>query len=363
MTSRSSRGRAALAATIALLSLCTWEAPYVGALPRRARVQTYKSGLDFPVDMAWVRHTRRMFFTEKNSGKVRVLVGGRLLKRACANLDVDSSGERGALGIALHPRFARNHLLYVYYTNASPVENRVARFVVRHNRCRHRHTLVSGIAASSSGYHNGGQLELFRGHLFVSTGDAHDPALATSPDNRLGKVLRYNPDGSVPRGNPFSSSGQRNPVWSYGHRNPFGLAHEPGTGRLYETENGPDCDDEVNRIRPGRNYGWGPGYQCDTAGVGARPKRPLWRWSSVVAPTDPWWYRGRMGALSGSLYVGDFLTGRLHRFVLNRTGTRVRRHRPIYDSGAAILDVSKGPGGWLYYATPGAILRIVPRRR
>jgi aldose sugar dehydrogenase len=361
MTAMSRRG-ALRAATLVVALACAGavlEAPALG-LPRRARVETYKRGLAFPVDMDWVRGTRKVFFTEKNTGKVRVLVGRRLLRRACVNLDVSSSGERGALGIALHPRFRRTRYLYVYYTNASPLENRVARFEVRGNRCRRRRIVVSGLPAPS-GYHNGGQLEFVKGKLFVSTGEAHDPAEAQRLRGRLGKILRLEPNGTIPRGNPFSRRGRRSPVWSYGHRNPFGLARRPGTRLLYETENGPSCDDEVNRILRGRNYGWGPGYSCGTAGVGPDPKGPGIRWRSVIVPTDPTWYGGRLRALRNDLYVGDYLGGRLHRIVVGRRG-RVLRDRVIYDGGAGILDVSVGPGRWLYFLTPTGIRRVVNPR-
>ena len=326
------------------------------ALPDGTRVATYKSGLDFPIDMAWVNGTRKIFFTEKNTGKIRVLVGRRLLGRACIDLDVASAGEQGALGIVLHPRFKKTKWLYVMYTNASPEEMRVTRFTVRQNRCRSARTIMANVPASS-GYHNGGQLEFVGNKLFVSTGENHDPGAAQSTTNRLGKILRYNADGSVPSTNPFSAPGNPNPVWSYGHRNPFGLARRPGTSKLYETENGPSCDDELNLIRKGRNYGWGDNYTCG-GGVGTNPAAPLKRWTPPIVPTDLWWYKGRMGSLSGSLYMGDF-DGNLHRFVMNDRGTQVRADRIIY-SGDAIVDVSKGPGGWLYFMTPTSIMRIVP---
>ncbi|MDQ3877328.1 MAG: PQQ-dependent sugar dehydrogenase [Actinomycetota bacterium] len=327
-------------------------------LPAVARVETYKDNLAFPVDMAWVKGSHKIFFTEKNSGKIRVMRGRKLIHRACARLSVNSQGERGLLGIALDPRFQRNHRLYVYYTQASPLQNRVARFVVSHDRCTHKKNIVRGISASSSGYHNGGQLEFLHGKLFVSVGEAHAPANAQNTSKRLGKILRINTDGSVPKANPF---GRSNPVWSYGHRNPFGLARRPGTRILYETENGPSCDDELNVIRKGRNYGWGNGYHCGSNGVGSNPKAPLRRWTPTIAPTDAWWYRGRMSALSGSLYFGDYNDQNLHRVMFNKRGTRVRDSRIIFHSGEPIIDVAKGPGGWLYFATTTSIKRIVKK--
>jgi glucose/arabinose dehydrogenase len=308
--------------------------------------------------MAWVRGTKKVFFTEK-SGRIRVLLGRKLVKRPCARLDVNDGGERGLLGIALDPKFKSNHRLYVYYSNASPLENRVARFVVKGNRCRKKKNIVSGLGASS-GYHNGGQIEFVGRHLYVSVGEEHSAGNAQDTDNRLGKILRVNTDGSIPDGNPFSGSikGNPNPVWSYGHRNPFGLARRPGTKKLYETENGPSCDDEVNLIRKGRNYGWGENYDCGSAGVGDNPKGPLKRYTPTIVPTDPVWYRGRIKSLSGSLLMGDFGNGRLHEFVLNRKGTRIKKDRTVTTAGDGIVDVAKGPGGWVYFLTPSAIMRL-----
>ena len=323
------------------------------AVPRGTKLQTYKGGLSFPVDMAWVEGTKKIFFTEKNTGRVRVLVGRELKSRPCVDLAVDASNESGALGIALHPQFETNKYLYVYYTNASPRENRVTRFTVSANRCRNPKHVVTGLSAGSQ-YHNGGQIEFSRGKLFVATGEIHNAGLAQDRDSRLGKILRLNPNGSVPRGNPF---GRRNPVWTYGHRNPFGLARIAG-GKLFETENGPSCDDEVNRIIKGRNYGWGSGYRCGTAGVGPNPKPPFVRYGSVIVPTDLTWYTGRLQQFRG-LLMGDFATGRLHKLVMNDNHTDITRDRIMHNGGDGIVDVSEGPGRWVYYLTPEAIMRIV----
>jgi glucose/arabinose dehydrogenase len=226
---------------------------------------------------------------------------------------------------------------------------------VRGNRCRNANHIVTGIQ-SASGYHNGGQIDFVGGKLFVTTGEGHSPGEAQDTSNRLGKVLRYNPNGSVPSGNPFGDS---NPVWSYGHRNGFGLTHNPRTGRIYQSENGPECDDELNDIRKGRNYGWGSGYDCGNP-VGPNPKAPMKKWTPTVVPTDPWWYFGRFKALGDSLYMGEHSgSGRLHRFVMNNKGTRIRKDRIIHNAGSPIVDVSKGPGGWLYFLTRSTLYRIV----
>lgn len=345
--------RKAVAPTlVAMLVLAA--APTATALPSGTRVQTYQGNLSSPIDMAWVKGTNKIFFTEKNTGKVRIMEGQRLLDQACVKLDVNASGERGALGIALHPNFKQNHFLYVYYTNASPLENRVDRFTVRDNRCRDREGIIDAPAGSGTN-HNGGQIEFAGGKLYVSVGDAAGPALAQNTSSKAGKILRINPNGSVPDGNPFN-----NAVWSYGIRNPFGLAHKPGTTKIYETENGPECDDELNIIKKGRNYGWGPGYNCGTAGVGNNPVPPEVRWSDVIVPTDLGWYSGKLKALRG-LLGGDYGGGRIHRFPMNDRGTSVKKDQVIYNGGDSITDVAEGPGGWLYFLTQNAIKRVVKR--
>ena len=337
-----------------LCALVLLPAAEASALPEGTRVQTYQGNVAAPIDMAWLRGTKKIFFTEKNTGRVRVMEGRRLVDRACVDLDVASQGERGALGIALHPNFKANHYLYVYYTNATPLENRVDRFTVRNNQCGDRKSIVTAPAGSGTN-HNGGQIEFAGGKLYVSVGDAADPATAQDTDSKAGKILRVNPNGSVPDGNPFG-----NAVWSYGIRNPFGLAHKPGTTRIYETENGPECDDEMNIIRKGRNYGWGPGYDCGTAGVGNNPVPPEIRWRQIIVPTDLGWYGGKLKAIRG-LLGGDYGSGRIHRFTMNNRGTNVRKDQIIYNSGDAIVDVAEGPGGWLYFLTQDSIKRVVKR--
>jgi aldose sugar dehydrogenase len=337
---------------VAALAIALMVPSTVAALPKGTEARQWANGLSFGIDLAWVKGTNKMFVTEKD-GRIRVIVDGKILGRPCANLDVNTSGERGLLGIALDPNYDANKRLYVYYTNASPLDNRVARFRVTNNRCRDRKVILKGLSAASSGYHNGGQIEFVGGKLLVASGDAHSPSDAQDTDSRLGKILRINPDGSIPNDNPFN-----NAVWSYGHRNPFGLTHRPGTNRVYVSENGPSCDDELNFIRKGRNYGWGPNYRCGTAGVGSDPKAPMRRWTDIIVPTDPTWYAGRMRSLRGDLYMGDY-DGRLHRLILNDRGNKVRKDRIIHKPGSGIIDTTTGPGRWLYFLTANTVFRIV----
>ncbi|MGI8774015.1 MAG: PQQ-dependent sugar dehydrogenase [Actinomycetota bacterium] len=312
--------------------------------------------LDFGVDMAWERGTDRIFVTEKNTGAIRVVVDGELLDRPCARLDVETDLLQGLTGIVLHPQFAENGWLYVYNTNRQPHENRVTRFTVRGNRCIDPEPIITGIEPSR--VHNGGQLAFVDGKLFVTVGEANVAAYAQDLDSLLGKILRYNDDGTIPDGNPFSEPGAPSPVWSYGHRNPFGLAHRPGTDQLFATENGPNCDDELNLIEPGVNYGWGKGHECGEDGVGEDPVGPLIRWDKVIVPTDLWWYEGRIESLQDTLLMAEYVGGTVHSFTLSDDGRTVISDDIVYSGDEKLVGVSEGPGGWVYFVTQTSMYRM-----
>ena len=112
--------------------------------------------------------------------------------------------------------------------------------------------------ASSSPYHNGGRILFGPGDkLYVMIGEGHNPENAQDRSSNLrGKILRLNTDGSPGPGNPYGR------VWSFGHRNSFGFTFDPKTGRLWETENGPECTDEINLVVRNGNFGWGPKENC-----------------------------------------------------------------------------------------------------
>ena len=343
-----------LALTALLLVLVPM--PSAPAAPEGTIVQTVESGLAFPVDMAWVPGTRRIFFTEQDTGKIRELNRGRLRPAPCVNLKVDPEGERGLLGIALDPGFATNHYLYVYFSKKGADGNRVARFKVVNHVCTNKRILIEGIPDND--FHNGGQLELVGNYLFISTGDAADANTAQDLNSPAGKILRIHPDGTIPEDNPYDPPAGHPAVWSYGHRNTFGLAARGNTGQLLQSENGPGCDDEVNSILPGENYGWGPGYNCTGPGVGINPMAPLREWTPPIAPTDVVFYEGPLDALDDTLLMGDYNDGRIHRFELSKDGLDITDESIVHDAGGGIIDVAKGPGGWVYYLTVTAIKRI-----
>lgn len=164
---------------------------------------------------------------------------------------VVESSEGGLMGLALHPGFAKNHYLYLYFTDAN--SNSVWRFVYENGQLSSGETMLGDIPVGA--VHDGGALAFGPdGKLYITTGDANVSQNAQDTNSLSGKILRINDNGSIPVDNPFA-----NAVWSYGHRNPQGIAWDD-SGRMWATEHGPSGlstgYDEVNLIEKGANYGW-----------------------------------------------------------------------------------------------------------
>jgi glucose/arabinose dehydrogenase len=201
--------------------------------------------------------------------------------------------------------------------------------------------LLDGLSAAA-GYHNGGDLVFgLDGMLYVSVGEAHEPDRAQDPGDIGGKVLRLTPEGDAPADNPFGDD----PAWSIGHRNSFGLCVDPATGELWETENGPDRDDEVNLIEPGANYGW-PEVTGSTADD--RFRDPVVVFPETIAITG-------CAVADGDLWFGSF-DGRLWR--LPRAARARGEAIEVASFPAGVSDVLLGPDGDLYVATADSIWTV-----
>jgi glucose/arabinose dehydrogenase len=161
---------------------------------------------------------------------------------------VREPGEGGLLGIAVPPDFASHPVFYAYYTSES--DNRIAAVPWKGDAIGEPKVIFTGIPNGQ--FHNGGRIAFGPdGYLYVGTGDSGDRSLAQNLSSLGGKILRITADGKPAPGNPFGGS----PIWSYGHRNVQGLAWD-SKGRLWESELGNNAWDELNLIRPGKNYGW-----------------------------------------------------------------------------------------------------------
>ena len=191
----------------------------------------------------------------------------RCALRAFVTLTVDSLGERGLLGVALHPNFASNGYVYLYHTvPGAPAHNRVTRFTADGD------VALSGSAVpildldnlGNARNHNGGAIHFGKdGKLYVAVGENAQPANAQSLANRLGKILRLNADGTIPPDNPSTfpliagaTTGANRSIWAVGLRNPFTFAFQPHSGAMLINEVGAATFEEINAGAAGANYGW-----------------------------------------------------------------------------------------------------------
>jgi glucose/arabinose dehydrogenase len=281
--------------------------------------------------------------------------------------NVDSTGERGALGVALHPAWPQQHFLYVYATRQTTdgLRNQVIRVRVERAHAVGTKVLLS-IKAGPASNHNGGRI-LFGpgGKLFIIVGDGADSSNAQNLNTPKGKILRINPDGGIPPENPF-----RNRIWAYGIRNSFGFAFDRTTRLLWETENGPSCNDEVNLIRRGKNHGWGPNEDCTTgtsptntnnSGPAPRLLPKAWFVKTRALTGAAFCHACGLGpAFDGDLLVASYNDGVIRRFGLNAAGTDiVRGPGLVLDRPSGIVSMEVDPAGRVYFSDFSAIYRLV----
>lgn len=235
-------------------------------LPTGFTESVVATGLTQPTAMA-VSPDGRIYVTEQ-TGSLRVIQSGTLQTTPVLSLTVDSSGERGLLGITLDPNFERNGFLYLYYTVPAngniPTYNRVSRFTVSGTTAGSEAVLLNLDGLSSATNHNGGALHFGNdGKLYVAVGDNNSGANSQSLETRLGKVLRINPSGTIPDDNPTSfagvsgtTSGLNRAIWAVGFRNPYNFAVQSTSGKILINDVGQTSFEEVNEGRAGANYGW-----------------------------------------------------------------------------------------------------------
>jgi glucose/arabinose dehydrogenase len=300
--------------------------------------------------------------------------------------EVDARGQGGLLDVALGPGFATDRTVYWSFTEPRQGGNgtSVARGVLSPDRARLEQVrvILRTRPTYANNMHYGSRLAFDgEGNLYVTMGERSDRDTrpqAQQLESHLGKTLRIRADGSPAPGNPFAGrAGALPEIWSLGHRNIQAAAFDP-QGRFWTIEHGPRGGDELNRVEPGKNYGWplatyGIEYRGGTIssalGEAAtqRPgiEQPVYYWDPVIAPSGAQFYTGDLfPAWRGSLFVGGLASQRLVRLVVEDGRVTGEEHL-LTDRGARIRDVRQGPDGALYVVTDdenGELWRIAPRR-
>ncbi|MGN6346282.1 MAG: PQQ-dependent sugar dehydrogenase [Candidatus Nitrosocosmicus sp.] len=359
---------------------------------------------------------------EKNTGKVDRIVNGRLLSTPVLDVAVANYIERGLLGIAVAPNLTSDgkRYVYLYYTQAGggnkdgdeflglapPQGNMVYRYEWANNQLINP-TLLMQLPAipGSTGRsdHNGGKVAIGPdGNIYAVIGEVggHQTKaqnLKNGPQaDGTGGILRVTPNGQSVPNSPFGDKSPLSLYFAYGIRNSFGIAFDPVTGKLWDTENGPNYGDEINLVNPGFNSGWkiiqgfakeshlGHGHTTSSSLVNlssnAQYSDPKFEWEDPVGPTALVFLNSdKLGPqYKDDLFVGDINNGNLYHFKLNEDRTKLLypNGQPIEDKpttsalipllrfGAGfggITDLQIGPDGFLYVlAINGAIFRIVP---
>ncbi len=351
----------------------------------------------------------RMLITEKVGALWVVTQAGA--KTQVTNVpEVLWKGQGGMLGVYLSPHYAKDHSVYLTYSEPGEGGSSLA--------LAKAELKLGADTASLEGLQviwrdgergNGGQFGAAVAfsadgkYLYLTSGDRQRMTPAQDPNSPLGKVLRLTLDGKPAPGNPMAGKTGTptipviNPpanteeaktaavvrtftfpgtnmtpaeTWSTGHRTPYGLAFAPD-GRLWEVEHGPKGGDELNLIQPGKNYGWPlASYATNYDGVAipspdTRPDltKPVIYWTPIIAPGNIMFYTGKMfPEWKGSALISGMASKALLRITFDGKGGAKPAER--WDVGHRIRDVEQAPDGSLWMvedANPGAVFHVTPK--
>ncbi len=370
-----------------------------------------EKGLLLPTSMVFLDNTT-ILVTQKDNGDVVAIVNGTIRTQPVISVNVNNEGLKGLLGIASTEKPSSNKTKFVFlYFSESLGGGQTRNRVYRYEWNQASKALVNGsvildLPAETKSIHNGGKLETDRaGNIYVVIGDlGRDGQLqnvpAGAPPDDTGVIIRVLQNGSGTPDNPFfkSSNERTHKYYAYGIRNSFGLAIDPISGLLWDTENGPDLYDEMNIVRPGFNSGWnqimGPMRRSEenrpdvgkelTVLEGSKYADPIFSWKDPVGLTDLEFLNSTaLGPkYAYNLFVGDINNGNLYYFELNNNRTGIKTNNEVgqlvdqvaddngersdilFGSGfeGGITDIETGPDGFLYILTfAGSIYRILPR--
>jgi glucose/arabinose dehydrogenase/plastocyanin len=302
----------------------------------------------------------RLFFTEKNTGKIRIMKDDIVLPTPFATIsDYYVNWEQGLLGLTIDPKFEQNHFVYLYYvsidnkTGGAQIFNRVVRFTENNNHGTNMVVLLDKIPASM-GYHSGGALAFGRDDkLYIGVGDATEHEFAQDPGTVTGKVLRINRDGTIPHDNPFANS----PVYTIGHRNIFGIAFDKQDGIGIIAEDGDYHYDKISLIQKGGNYGFPtlqPPNIAPESFTNNSSIKPLLSYWQTITPTQAIYYVGdKIPQLKNKFLVAAY-NGDIYALTLDSHNKQViaqehiaLKHYPF----EPVTSIAQSPSGDIYYGS------------
>ncbi|HJM79657.1 MAG TPA: PQQ-dependent sugar dehydrogenase [Nitrosopumilus sp.] len=282
----------------------------------------------------------RIFVTEKD-GSIRVIEDNVLLESPLATFRTPNVFDGGLLGITVHPNFSNNNFLYVFltYEENGNLWNKVLRITEENNKLQDVEIILDKIPGSS--FTNGGFLKFGPdAKLYVGTGTVSDDSHLPQDINSLsGKILRLNDDGTIPNDNPFLDS----PVYSLGHRHTQGMAWDD-KNNLYVAEFGPEKNDEINLIKPGKNYGW-PEQQCSG---NTNFENAILCYDPSIEPGGILFYSGDRIDFESKFIMASMRASNLYQVDFE---DGLGSQKSILSGNGRIRDVVEGPDGSIYLIT------------
>ena len=368
------------------LNACARPAPGAATVPPQTqasqagdlRIETVASGLEHPWAVALLPDGR--FLVTERPGRLRRISADGAVSPPLAGVpEVFADGQGGLLDVVLDPDFARNQRIWLSYAEPGPDDTAgtaVATATLGDAALSDLRVIYRQIPKLKGPNHFGSRIAFDgNGHVFISQGERNQKELAQDLEVLQGKLVRLNLDGSLPADNPFADGvGVRRAIWSYGHRNMQGMAVDPRTGRLWQSEHGPRGGDEINLPEAGKNYGWpvisdGMDYLTNRPYAETRGReapgmeRPYFVWAKSPALSGMAFLTGHPdSAWNDSLLLGALAGQSLIRLSLD--GDRiVAEERLLTDLRHRIRDVRVSADGRVYVltdASDGQLLRLTP---
>ncbi len=339
------------------------ERPLLGEADVITEVTEYVGGLAFITDMVFAPDGR-LFIAEK-SGSVRVVSAeGELQAEPVITFETDAQGERGLLGIAIDPNFEENGFIWAYHTYDQPDSEEPLHQIVRFRERRGQGSdsevafEAREVFLESTILYGGAFSFGPDGMLYFDPGSGNNIFTVRDPEQPHGKIHRFTP--TIPAGIPEDNPDPTSSVYATGFRNNFKLAFHPETSIPYATMNGPNCDDEINRILPGGHYGWRIDGLCEnnnlppeyTSDLSGEFVAPVMSFTPTVSPTGIMFYTGdEFPEWQNHMFFCMYNLGSINRVELAEDGVGIIGAEVIGSGNkSCTTTILDGPDGQIYFA-------------